>query len=127
MILKIIFIAIICIFVSSCLKIYNNQIASLISVCGGVLIFLLCIDELKIIIDYFFSFYNMTNLKFDFISQILKIIGIGYITEFTADIAEDFGDKVIASKVILGGKIVICGMALPIVKELLSLLLSFLS
>lgn len=127
MILKIIFIAIICIFISSCLKIYNSQIANLISVCGGVLIFLLCIDELKIIIDYFFSFYNMTNLKFDFISQILKIIGIGYITEFTADIAEDFGNKVIASKVILGGKIVICGMALPIVKELLSLLLSFLS
>ena len=127
MILKIVIIAIICIFISSCVKVYNDQIASLINICGGVLIFLLCIDELKNIIEYFFSFYNLTNLKFDFITKVLKIIGVGYITEFTADIADDFGNKVIASKVILGGKIVICGMTLPVIKKLLSVLLSLLS
>lgn len=124
---KIIIIAIICIFLTSALKSYNNEIATIISVCGGVLIFLLVVDEMKNIFEYFISLYDMTGLNFDFLSVILKIVGIGYIVEFTADIAEDFGNKMIASKVILGGKIVICGMTLPIIKNMLTLLLSLFS
>lgn len=127
MILRIIIVAIICIFVSSAIKVYNAEISGIVSACGGVIIFLLCAEELKIIIEYFSELYNMTELKFDFLSQILKIIGIGYITEFVADMAEDFNNKIIASKVILGGKIVICAMTVPIIKELLSVLLQLLS
>ena len=127
MVLKITIIAIICIFISSCLKKYNAEFASIVSICGGVLIFLLCADELKNIVEYFCELYNLTDLNFNFLSVILKIIGVGYITEFTADIAEDFGDKVVASKVILGGKVVICGMTLPIIKNLLGILFSLLS
>ena len=127
MILKITIIAIICIFISSCLKPYSSEFSNVISIYGGVLIFLLCVDELKSIISYFNEMYDMTNLNFDFLTVILKIVGVGYITEFTADIAEDFGNKVIASKVVLGGKIAVCGMALPVIKKLLSVLLSLLS
>jgi stage III sporulation protein AD len=127
MILKIVIIAIICVFISSCLKQTNSEFSSIVSVCGGVLIFLLCISELSKIVDYFTEIYGMTNLKFDFISVVMKIVGVGYITEFASDIAEDFGNHVISSKVLLGGKIVICGMTLPIIKNLLSILLSFLS
>ena len=127
MIIKIVFIAIICIFTSSLLKKYNPDFSSIISVCGGVIIFLISIDELAVILNSFKDIYNYTNLNFDFLKIIFKIIGIGYVTEFTADIAEDFGNSSLASKVVLGGKIVICGMALPIVKDLLSVLFSFLS
>ncbi|MBQ8425197.1 MAG: stage III sporulation protein AD, partial [Clostridia bacterium] len=71
--------------------------------------------------------YNLINFDYEYFSLILKIIGVGYITEFTADIADDFGNKTISSKVILGGKIVICAMSIPVIKSLLSLLLSLLS
>lgn len=127
MILKIVIIAIICVFVSSVLKSYNAEFSNIVSVCGGIIIFLLCVDELTQIITYFTEIYNMTNLNFDFLSIVLKIIGVGYITEFASDLAEDFGNKTISSKVLLGGKIVICGMTLPIIKKLLSILLAFLS
>ncbi len=127
MIIKIVLIAIVCVFLASCLKSYSNEFANFVSVAGGVLIFLLCIDELKIIISYMRDLYEYTNLSFDFFEVVLKIIGIGYITEFTAEIAEDFGNKNISSKVLLGGKIVICGMAIPIIKKLLTVLLSLLS
>lgn len=127
MILKIVFIAIICVFISSLLKKYNVEMSGIVSVCGGVIIFLLCVDELTEIVQYFTQIYNLTNLNFDFLKIILKIVGVGYITEFAADIAEDFGNNTIASKVLLGGKIVICGISLPIIKSLLSVLLSLLS
>ena len=127
MILKVIIIAIICIFITSLIKSYNAEFATMVSICGGVLIFLMLTDEIKNIIENFVSLYDLTDLKFDFLSVILKIIGVGYVVEFTADIAEDFGNKMIASKVLLGGKVVICGMTLPIIKNMLSILLSLFS
>lgn len=127
MILKIIFIAIICIFISSSLKHYNVEFSNIISVCGGVLIFMLVCEELTSIVYFLLSIYEYSNFSNDIIKFLLKIIGIGYIVEFTADIAEDFGNKVIASKVLLGGKVVICGITIPVIKELLSMLFSFLS
>lgn len=127
MIIKIAVIALISIFISSLLKKYNSEFSELVSIAGGVIIFLLCVDEVSKIIKYFTEMYNLINFDKEYFALIFKIIGVGYITEFTADIAEDFGNKMVASKVILGGKIVICGMSIPVIKSLLSLLLSFLS
>lgn len=126
MILKIVIIAIICIFSSALLKQYNKEISSLVSVCGGVLIFILIVQELNQLFEYLKDLYNFTGLNFSFFKNIFKILAIGYITEFTADVAEDFGNSAIASKVIFGGKVAICGMTLPFLKELLELLLSLL-
>ena len=127
MILKIIIIAIICIFISSCLKQYNAEFGNIVSVCGGVIIFVLICDELSNIVNFLINLNEYATVDNTIIKLLLKIVGIGYISEFTADIAEDFGNKVIASKVILGGKVVICGMTIPVIKELLSMLFSFLS
>lgn len=127
MIIKIVIIAIICVFLSSCLKSFSVEFSNFISVAGGVLIFLLCVEELGQIVLYLKELYLMSNFNSDYFEVVLKIIGVGYITEFTSDIAEDFGNKNIASKVLLGGKIVICAMAIPIIKNLLSVLLSLLS
>lgn len=127
MILKIVIIAIICIFLSSTLKKYNQEFSTLVNVCGGVIIFLISIDGIRNILEYFVGFYDLSNLNFNFLTPLLKVIGVGYVTEFTADIAEDFGNGLIASKVLLGGKIVICTMTLPIIEKLLSVLFSLLS
>ena len=127
MIIKIVVVAIISVFVSCSLKKYNPEFSVLVSVTGGVIIFLLCADEIAKIITYFSEIYNLINIDNEYFILIFKIIGVGYITEFTADIADDFGNKSISSRVILGGKIVICGMSIPVIKSMLALLLSFLS
>ena len=127
MILKVLCIAIISIFLSSMLKQVKPEFSTIINVCGGVLIFVLCIDELTKIINYFSEIYALTNVGFDFFPIVVKIIGVGYVTEFASDIAEDFGNQVISSKVLLGGKLAICSLTLPIIKKLLSMWLSFLS
>lgn len=127
MIVKISIIALISIFISSAIKKYNLEISHLVNIAGGIIIFLLCIDELSEILSYFLELNNFMNVDNEYFSLVFKIIGVGYITEFTADIAEDFGNKIIASKVILGGKVVICGLAIPVIKSLLTLLFSFLS
>ncbi len=127
MILKIVIIAIICIFLSSVIKQYNSEIASIISVCGGVIVFIFVCDEMKGVIDFLLSMNDFVSINSDVLKMLIKVVGVGYITEFTADIAEDFGNKVIASKVLLGGKVVVCAMTIPVIKELLSMLFAFLS
>ena len=127
MILKIVIIAIICVFVSSTLKHSNTEFANVINISGGVLIFILVCEELTSIVDFVLTSYSNLYVNEEVIKALIKVVGIGYITEFTADVAEDFGNKVIASKVLLGGKVVVCGMTIPIIKELLIMLSALLS
>lgn len=123
--LKIIAISLITVILSSIIKSKNSEISTIINVCGGVLIFTSVYEILEELLSFFLLNTENLNIDFDIIKLAIKIIGVGYITEFTADIVEDFGNKLIASKVVFGGKVVVCGMTLPIIKKLFSLLFSF--
>jgi stage III sporulation protein AD len=57
---------------------------------------------------------------------LLKIVGVGYLTEFCAGILNDFGSNTIADKVVLGGKITILLLSIPIVEGLFNLIRGFL-
>jgi stage III sporulation protein AD len=51
----------------------------------------------------------------------LKAVGIGYITEFAADTAIDGGQTALSSKITLAGRTLLFIIALPVIKDLLSL------
>lgn len=122
MLWKIVGIAITCIISGLIVKQYKPEIAMLINICGGLIIFLLISNGVS---DVLKEFINIdTDIEFNFVTPILKIVGVGYITEFTADLAEDSGNKMLANKVIFGGKIAICVLAMPILKKLTSAIFS---
>ena len=60
------------------------------------------------------------------LKSLLKIIGVGYVTEFGAGILKDFGSHSIADKVELGGKLTIVLLSMPILEGLLQLVRGFL-
>lgn len=62
-----------------------------------------------------------------FLSSALKIVGIAYMGEFGAQLCRDAGQGSLASKVELGGKILILTMTLPMVEEILLTVAGFLS
>ena len=57
---------------------------------------------------------------------ILKITGIAILTEFAVSICKDSGESAIASKIDLGGKIIIISISIPIITALLELVISIL-
>jgi len=59
-----------------------------------------------------------------YVETILKIIGIAYIAEFASQITKDAGQGTIASKIELGGKIIILAMAVPILTALIEMILN---
>ena len=124
MLFKIIAIGIVTMVVSLVLKNQKPEIAMLASVCGGLLIFMIMIDGISSLVQEFGALENMAGVNINIVSPIMKVLGIGYITEFTASLAEDSGNKSIASKIVLGGKIAICVLAIPILKQLVQTILS---
>ena len=58
---------------------------------------------------------------------LLKIVGVGYLTEFSAGVLNDFGAGSVADKVVLGGKLTVLLLSIPIIESLLSLFKQFLT
>ena len=126
MITKIIAIGLTTVVVSSVIKQYRADISLLINICGAVIIILLSINGITEIVDSMLNLSDTISLSQTIIQPLLKVLGIGYITEFSADIAEDSGNKSISSKIIFGGKIAICVVALPVIVNMLNAILSLL-
>ncbi len=124
MIFKIIGVGITTVVIGLLLKQYKPEIAILSNVCGSLLIVMLLIDGFENIINELFDIETLSTMEINIVSPIIKMIGIGYVTEFTSDLAEDSGNKTISNKVIIGGKIAVCVVALPIIKVFVSSIIS---
>lgn len=123
MIFKIIGVGICTIVISIVLKQYKPELSVLVNICGGLVIFMLAIDGVSTLVSEFYSLENLTG-QIEIVKPIMKVLGVGYITEFTANLAEDSGNKSVASKIVLGGKVAICTLALPILKQLINAIIS---
>ena len=90
------------------------EIAVFVGLAGSLLIFIEIINMLSGIFTVFNTIITKTGVSSDLFSTLLKIIGVGYLTEFSASLCSDSGNSSIADKILLGGKIVILVLAMPI-------------
>ena len=123
--LKIIAISLITIFLSVTLKQKSSEFALIVSCCGGLLVLFVSFEYVSDLISFYMSLSDKVGIDNDIIKIALKIVFIGILTEFVSEIAIDFGNSVISSKVVFGGRVVICLIMLPVIKDLVSLLFSF--
>ena len=100
--------------------------AVFISIVGGVIILFYVISYLSGVFDIFGTVFQISGTNPSIYNIIFKIIGIGYLTEFTASICNDTGNTSLGDKVLLGGKIIILVIALPIVRSILEIVMELL-
>ena len=118
-IIKIIGIAFLAVIIIVILKQYRPEFAIYASIIAGVLILALASNTLSGIIDMIKSISNKTNINSEFLVILIKITGIAILTEFAVSICKDAGESAIASKVDVGGKIIIISMSIPIINALI--------
>ncbi len=118
-IIKIIGIAFIAVIIIVILKQYRPEFAIYASIIAGVLILTLASGTLSGIIDMIKSISSKTNINSEFLVILIKITGIAILTEFAVSICKDSGESAIASKVDIGGKIIIISMSIPIINALI--------
>ena len=87
---------------------------------------LLSLDKISGIISLLNNLSTKANVNNQFLTILLKITGIAFLTEFAVSICKDSGETAIASKIDLGGKVIIVGMSIPIISALLELMIKIL-
>lgn len=108
------------------LKGTKPELSFAVTIAGIIVILLYIVDALQETLAIFRTIAETTGVENGLLKILLKIVGVGYITEFGAGILSDFGSNAVADKVALGGKIAIVLLALPVFEGLLSLVKGFL-
>lgn len=120
--LKICAIGIIAIIVISLIRTYKPELTVAVSLCAGIILLYFVIESLRYGFDYIQQLYNSLSYGREYFPIILKVLGIAYITEFAVALCQDAGERSIAGKIELAGKIAIFFAAIPVFTSLLNLL-----
>lgn len=123
---KIISIALVTCVACLIVKPVRPDFAIFVSIVGGIIVIFYILSYFTSIFDVFNNIFHVSGVKSSLYAVIFKIIGIGYLTEFTASICNDTGNSSLGDKVLLGGKIIILVMALPIVTSILNIVMELL-
>lgn len=85
----------------------------------ATVIFAFAADMLKEVMSGLDELVRETGINTSYFMSVVKVVGIAYITQFSAEIMRDCGENSIASKTELVGKICIMSLTLPIISDFL--------
>ena len=108
------------------LKATKPELAIAVTIAGSVILLLVALELLRNTFSLFSKLTALTGLDASLIKLILKMIGIGYLVEFSAGILNDFGQNAIADKLLFAGKVLILVLAVPILESVLKLIVELL-
>ena len=125
-IVKVILVALVGVLAIVILRSVKPEFAMLAGIAAGVIILLMILGELTDIFKQFKGISEGGTGGRSIFSAVLKIVGIGYLTEYAASICEDYGSQSVSKKVQLAGKVSIFALALPIFTNIVSSIVSIL-
>ena len=125
-IVKIIGIGLISLIIIIIVRQYKPEFTLYVSLLAGAIILLLIMDKISGIIEMLTNLSNKNSINNDFLTLLIKITGIAFLTEFAVSICKDTGESAIANKVDMGGKVIIVSMSIPIISSLLETILEIL-
>ena len=97
------------------------ELAVVVTIAGSIILLLFALEIFRGSMDIFAEIAEATGLSATIVRTLLKMVGIGYIVEFSAGVLHDFGQDSLADKLIFCGKIVILVLAVPILESVLGL------
>jgi stage III sporulation protein AD len=93
-----------------------------IALATGVIILIGISEKILDVVNTFSGIADKSGLPRDIFNAILRIIGIGYITEYASSVCEDNDCASIANKIQLAGKVTIFIMALPVLTGIIDII-----
>ncbi|WP_294186633.1 stage III sporulation protein AD [uncultured Clostridium sp.] len=125
-ILKIVSFALAALFIFLLFKDKRSDIAVLVSLLAGVILFVSILTSVTDIINFIKEMSSRANIDIVYIGVVLKILAISYLATFCSEICKDAGAASIASKVEFSAKILILTLAIPILMAVLQSILQIL-
>ena len=121
-IFKIIAVGLIVAVLNLIVKQHKPEFAILLTAIGGMIIFIMLINLFGSVFSSLAEIINRAGVDTGLFGTLIKIIGVGYITEFAANICVDMQNNAIADKILLGGKLIILALSMPILKGVVDLI-----
>lgn len=124
--IKVLIIGIIISIITVLLKQIKPEYSLICIIVGSIVLIVYILSGVTKIFSYFSQIVDKTGIDQNLFTTLLKIIGIGYLVEFSAGVCVDSGNNSIADKIVLAGKILIFSVSMPIITSLFNLVLELL-
>lgn len=124
--LKILAVALVTVFAHILIKQTKPEIAMLITIVGSILIIIMAVNVLNSVISSFYKIFQQTGVESSLLTPLIKIVAIGYIAEFGANICSDAGASSVADKILFSAKLIILVIALPIITTVIDMVVALL-
>lgn len=118
--IKIVFIALIGVVVSLMLKKVNSELGFATAILTGVIIIGMLYVDIGNVVSVFKTFSSGYGISNEHIKLLLKVLGISYITQFGASVAEECGEKFVAKKIEFAGRVFVISLSIPILLNLMN-------
>lgn len=102
------------------------EMGLLLGIAFGVMALIIVLGKAQAIIGLIEDVINKAGIDAKLLVPILKVTGMAYITQFSADICKDAGQTSIAGKVEAVGKIMMLVVAVPIATSLIHIITTIL-
>ena len=122
-IIKIVAFAFMALFIVLVFKGRRDDLAVYISIAVGIVIFLFMITKITVVLQFIQQLATKANIDFIYLTTVLKILAIAYLASFCSEICKDAGQGSLGAKVEFAGKILILGLAIPILMAVLQSIL----
>ena len=106
------------------LRRHNAEISFIAAIAGSALIFISVLVNFTSLYDTLKDILAAAEININYISILLKALGICFLTEFACDMCIDAGQRALAGNISLAGRILIVITAVPLYKEILDTVLS---
>lgn len=85
----------------------------MIGIVTGVIIFYFVISQISLVIGFLLELLDMVAIEETYFTQLLKMLGVAYASEFAATICRDAGQQSIAGMIELFAKLSIVALSIP--------------
>lgn len=117
--LKIILLGITAMFLAMLAGNIKKEYGILIAVCTAVLIFSYGISKISAITEKLQEFQKLAGMDEKYLSILLKMVGIAYLTQFAVNLCKDAGHGTIASQIGFVGKLSMLVVSIPVLEALI--------
>ena len=114
-------IAVVGVVLGAVVKKTHKELALLLSIACCVLIGVFLLKLIDPVLDFFVKLRNMAGLDRELLSPVLKVVGIGLLSQITSGICSDAGESAVSSLIELCGSILALYVALPLFEAVLEM------
>lgn len=102
-------------------RLIKGEYSLYLSIAGCILIFYFILGKMQQMIQLMEKIGSCLPVESGYLEILVKMIGITYIAEFSADLCKDAGYSALASQIAIAGKLSVLGISMPVITALLEM------